>query len=201
MPFRGDDAFRGCKLAHTQKMRCITLPDEKARGNFLFRFNRNRLHAAGYFPPTLSSLTRYRKGDCMSSISSGVSRYIHAACAAFALFSSTSVYAQTEHLARDPFAVVPFYDPQRLQEIAALDDQSFVSQLFAPSGNVTLIEQLFPSENAVFPVSHGFAGVQNACLRTRMALACRLYVDDLIDINQRNAPQGGAYTNPFEPRW
>lgn len=62
-----------------------------------------------------------------------------------------------------------------------------------------LIEQLFPRDIPVFPVSHGFAGVRDACQRTRDTCACRLHLDDLISINQRHMAPAGVHVNPFEP--
>jgi hypothetical protein len=135
----------------------------------------------------------------MSSISSGQLRCVHSGFAALALFFAVGAQAQPAYLPPDPFAAVPFYDPQALQEIASLDDEAFLNRLFGPSGNVLLIEQLFPPDLTVFPISHGFAGVQDVCRRTHNTYACRLHVHDLISINQRHAAPSGTYTNPFEP--
>lgn len=135
----------------------------------------------------------------MSSISSGQLRCVHSGFAALALFFAVGAQAQTAHSLPDPFAAVPFYDAQALQEIARLDDEAFLNRLFGPSGNVLLIEQLFPRDLPAFPISHGFAGLQDACRRTRNTYACRLHVDDLISINQRHMAPYGVHINPFEP--
>jgi hypothetical protein len=135
----------------------------------------------------------------MSSISPGRLRCVHSGIAAFALFFAVGAQAQAEYSLPDPFAVVPFYDPQGLQEIASLDDETFLNRLFGSSGNVLLIDQLFPPDLPVFPISHGFAGVQQACRRTGNTYACRLHVDDLISINQRHTAPSRVHVNPFEP--
>lgn len=118
-----------------------------------------------------------------------------------ALFSGLAAIAQAQEAASEtsPFATAPFSDPMPLQQLIDLEDREFLRLLFDTSRGPKLLDRFFPPDTVIFPMSHGFAGTQDACLRTRSAPACRLYVHDLITINEEKGPQNRAFSNPFAP--
>lgn len=118
-----------------------------------------------------------------------------------ALFSGLAAIAQAQEPASapSPFASAPLNDPQPLQQLIGLDDSEFLRRLFDTSRGPDLLDRFFPPGTVIFPMSHGFAGTQDACLRMRSAPACRLYVHDLITINEEKGPQNRVFSNPFAP--
>ncbi|QDZ29540.1 hypothetical protein [Noviherbaspirillum sp. UKPF54] len=118
-----------------------------------------------------------------------------------ALFSGLAMAAPAQDSAQEqsPFAAVPFLEPQPLQELIALDDGEFLRRLFDARQGSRLVDRLFPAELTIFPLSHGFAGAQDACLRMRTPQACRLYLHDLVTINEDKLQQNRVLSNPFAP--
>lgn len=118
-----------------------------------------------------------------------------------ALFSGLTSFAQAQASASDqnPFAGLPFNDPQPLLQLMTLDDSAFLRRLFDTGSGPDILDRLFPSGQTVYPMSHGFAGPQSTCLQTRSALACRLYMADMITINEDNGSQSRVHSNPFAP--
>lgn len=107
--------------------------------------------------------------------------------------------AQEDPPEQSPFAAAPFLDPQPLQELIALDDGEFLRRLFDARQGSRLVDRLFPADPAIFPMSHGFAGARDACLRLRTPQACRLYLHDLVMINEDKLQQNRVLSNPFAP--
>jgi len=103
---------------------------------------------------------------------------------------------------RNPFDVLPDRDPRALQQLLDLDDVQFARTLQENNGAQfrSTVEPFDPPGTTVFPVSHGFAGVKQACLAARTATACRLYVSDLLAIQRERQTAAGVTNNPFTPR-
>lgn len=118
-----------------------------------------------------------------------------------ALLSGLSLLAAAQEPVpeQDPFAAAPFTNPQPLEALLALDDGEFLRRLFAASGGTSLFDRLLPAGATVFPMSHGFAGARDACARMRTVQACRLYLHDLIMINEEKLRQHRVLSNPFAP--
>jgi hypothetical protein len=104
-----------------------------------------------------------------------------------------------EVVAEQPFAAVPITGPAELQQLAALGDAEFNRRIFAGAapGRSPFLERFFPPGIPSFPLSHGFAGPQSACLQSRSPLPCRLYVEDLTNIQFQRQPGGGVLNNPL----
>lgn len=116
-------------------------------------------------------------------------------------FSGLAMIAQAQEATpeQNPFAAAPFLNPQPLQELIALDDSEFLRRLFDTQGGTRLVDRLFPAELTTFPISHGFAGARDACLRTGTPQTCRLYLHDLVTINEEKLQQNRVLSNPFAP--
>jgi hypothetical protein len=98
-----------------------------------------------------------------------------------------------------PFDVIPAANPADLQQIAALSDNELLARLFdgAPLGQAPGLQRFFPAGTRVFPMSHGFAGARDACLKQRSVVACRLHLQDLYKINANRRAPPGLMNNPF----
>lgn len=98
-----------------------------------------------------------------------------------------------------PFDVLPAASPAELQQIAALSDNELLARLFngGPPGAAPGLQRFFPVGTRVFPMSHGFAGARDACLKQRSVVACRLHVQDLYKINASRRAPPGLMNNPF----
>ena len=103
---------------------------------------------------------------------------------------------------RDPFDVLPGRDPQALQQLLDLDDTQFGRLLQENNGARfrSIVSAFDPPGTAVFPVSHGFAGMRQACLVARAAVACRLYVSDLLAVQRERQNAAAVTNNPFTSR-
>lgn len=120
--------------------------------------------------------------------------------AAFIIALATStVAAQEEGPDEFPFNVLPAVNPAELQQLAALGDAELLSRLFsgAAPGRAPVLEKFFPPGTQIFPMSHGFAGPQEACMRARSSEACRLHLQDLQAIQSAKQPPPGLSNNPF----
>lgn len=102
----------------------------------------------------------------------------------------------------NPFDVLPDRNPQPLQQLLELDDTQFSNVLQEDNGARfrSIVAAFDPPGTAVFPVSHGFAGARQACLAARAAVACRLYVSDLLAVQRERQDAGAATNNPFTAR-
>jgi len=103
---------------------------------------------------------------------------------------------------RNPFDTLPDRNPQELQQLLELDDAQFNNAVQENNGARfrSIVSAFDPPGMAVFPISHGFAGVRQACLETRAAVACRLYVSDLLAVQRERQNAAGVSNNPFTPR-
>lgn len=99
----------------------------------------------------------------------------------------------------DPFDVIPPLNPQPLQQLANLSDTQFQEIVLENNGENfrAIVANFDPPGLSVFPVSHGFAGTKEACLRDQVVAACRLYVLDLLTIQQRKQADAPTTNNPF----
>lgn len=124
--------------------------------------------------------------------------HITALIAGTAIVLAPCASAQQEEPDTFPLDVLPAADPAELNRLAALPDQLLIDALFrdAPPGRSPVLERYSPSGAPGFPVSHGYAGPRDACLRYRAPAACRLHLEDLTTIQLRMRP-GGATGNPF----
>lgn len=92
----------------------------------------------------------------------------------------------------------PYRDPQPLRELTSLDDAQLQRRLSAdPAGFRRTVQGFFPPALEAHRRSRGFAGSQEACLRTASALPCRLYLNDLIEANRDKEERGRVLANPF----
>jgi hypothetical protein len=92
----------------------------------------------------------------------------------------------------------PYRSPQALEELANLNDDGLQRRLNAdPAGFRSNLQNFFPPALDAHRRSHGFAGPQEACLRTASALPCRLHLDDLIELNRSKEERGRVFANPF----
>lgn len=103
---------------------------------------------------------------------------------------------------RNPFDVLPDRNPQELQQLLELDDTQFNEALQENNGARfrSIVSAFDPPGTSVFPVSHGFAGAKQACLVARVAVACRLYVNDLLAVQHERQNAGAVSNNPFTSR-
>lgn len=103
---------------------------------------------------------------------------------------------------RDPFDALPDRNPQELQQLLELDDAQFNNAVQENNGARfrSIVSAFDPPGTSVFPVSHGFAGVRQACLVARTPVACRLYVSDLLAIQRERQNAAGVSNNPFTSR-
>lgn len=104
----------------------------------------------------------------------------------------------------DPFDVIPARNPQALQQLADLDDARFAS-LVSENGGAgfrQILAPYDPGDTPIFPVSHGFAGARQACLRHNNIAACRLYTVDLLNVQlekqNRGVMPGSAPVQPVQ---
>ena len=99
----------------------------------------------------------------------------------------------------DPFDAAPSRNPQALQQLANLNDAQFQSVLAENNGARfrAIVAEFDPPGLSVFPVSHGFAGPKEACLRARVATACRLYTSDLLAVQREKENRAAVTNNPF----
>lgn len=99
----------------------------------------------------------------------------------------------------DAFDTLPARDPQPLQQLADLDDAQFQNAIAENNGARfrAIVAEFDPPGLSVFPVSHGFAGVKEACLRARVLTACRLYTIDLLTVQREKRNRAGVTNNPF----
>lgn len=103
---------------------------------------------------------------------------------------------------RNPFDALPNRDTQQLQQLLDLDDTRF-GQLVQENNGArfrSIVSAFDPPGTAVFPVSHGFAGVKQACLAARAAVACRLYISDLLAVQRERQDAAAVSNNPFASR-
>lgn len=113
--------------------------------------------------------------------------------------SGTAV-AQEEGPDTFPLDDLPAADAAELNRLAALPDAALLEQLFggAPPGRSPVLERFSPPGLTLrYPVSHGYAGPRDACLRYRVPAACRLHLEDLMTIQLRRQPGAGSGANPF----
>lgn len=99
----------------------------------------------------------------------------------------------------DPFDVIPSLTPQPLQQLADLNDAQFQNIVLENNGERfrAIVASFDPPGLSIFPVSHGFAGTKEACLRDHTVAACRLYVIDLLTVQQRRQANTSITNNPF----
>lgn len=99
----------------------------------------------------------------------------------------------------DPFDVLPSHNPLALLQLAALDDARFQNVVLENNGERfrAIVASFDPPDLSIFPVSHGFAGAKEACLGDRVIEACRLYVIDLLTVQQRKPANSSVTNNPF----
>lgn len=100
----------------------------------------------------------------------------------------------------DPFNVLPSHNPLALLQLAALSDTQFQAVVLENNGERfrSIVADFDPPDLLVFPASHGFAGGKEACLSDRVIEACRLYVIDLLMVQQRKPKNASATNNPFD---
>lgn len=111
---------------------------------------------------------------------------------------ATHVAAQEDGPDQFPFEVLPAADQAELRQIAALPDDALIERIFgrAGPGQAPGLQKFYPPGTQIFPLSHGFAGPQEACLRGRSPVACRLHVQDLLTVQSAKQPPG-LTNNPF----
>lgn len=117
---------------------------------------------------------------------------------ALAVCSMPAHVTAQEEADQFPFDVLPAADRAELEQLAALPDAVLIDRLFgrAAPGQAPGLQKFYPPGTQVFPLSHGFAGPQEACIRSRSAAACRLHVQDLQAIQSAKQPPGLS-NNPF----
>jgi len=115
---------------------------------------------------------------------------------AFALACASAVAQEPP----DPFNVLPPHNPLALLQLTALDDTQFQKLVLENNGERfrTIVADYDPPGVSVFPASHGFAGAKEACLGDRVIVTCRLYVNDLLKVQQRKQANASATNNPFD---
>jgi hypothetical protein len=95
---------------------------------------------------------------------------------------------------------LPYRDPQPLQDLLNLDDTRLQNRLNNDWDQVRqTLELFFPAGSATSGTSRAFAGSQSECLRNRSAVACRVYLSNLVTINKEKQQQGGLLANPLAP--
>jgi hypothetical protein len=102
-----------------------------------------------------------------------------------------------------PVALPPAANPQALQQWIALDNPRFEALVRNDWPSVQrVLEGFYPPGLTPTPtsVSMGFAGPQIACLEEQAPVACRIYMTDLLRLNQSGSLPGRAGNNPFLPR-
>jgi hypothetical protein len=105
-----------------------------------------------------------------------------------------TAYSQTGN----PFDRLPYHNPQQLREWVSLDDARFQELLIRDWTRVRAeLDASFPPGLVIFPLPRSFAGPQQACLNSRVPAACRIYMTDLIQINQQKENQKRAGTGAF----
>jgi len=111
-------------------------------------------------------------------------------------FACVSAVAQESP---DPFNILPSHNPLALLQLAALDDVQFQGAILENNGERlrTIVASFDPPGLSVFPVSHGFARAKEACLSDHITEACRLYVIDLLAVQQRKLANASVANNPF----
>lgn len=94
---------------------------------------------------------------------------------------------------------LPYHNPQELQVLVSLDDHQLQNRINTDWNNLRkTLDRFFPSGLLLTPHRHAFAGPQQACLQSRSAGACRIYMRDLIEINKQKERQGGSLLfNPW----
>lgn len=99
----------------------------------------------------------------------------------------------------DPFDALPSHNPLALLQLAALNDAQFQDVVLENNGERfrAIVASFDPPDLSIFPVSHGFAGAKEACLGDRVIEACRLYVIDLLTVQQRKSANSSVTNNPF----
>ncbi|MES2537578.1 MAG: hypothetical protein V4632_17095 [Pseudomonadota bacterium] len=123
-------------------------------------------------------------------------------CAAAAL--AVSGYASvTQAQTTNVFDVLPYRNPQTLEQWMRLDDARFQSLLDNRFDHVhVVLDRYFPPDLVIVPIPLGFAGPQQACLTypsSHAPLACRIYMGDLIAImlTKQKKVQESPRVSPF----
>lgn len=111
-------------------------------------------------------------------------------------FACASAIAQESP---DPFNILPSHNPLALLQLAALNDLQFQRVILENNGERlrTIVASFDPPGLSVFPLSHGFARAKEACLSDHILEACRLYVIDLLTVQQRKLANASVTNNPF----
>ncbi|MDB5797071.1 MAG: hypothetical protein JWP36_973 [Paucimonas sp.] len=92
---------------------------------------------------------------------------------------------------------------QTLRDWIALDPQRFDALV---QNNFPAVQRVlggfYPPGLEPTPAtqSHGFAGPQRSCIEDQAPRACRIYMADLLRLNQAGALPGNAAANPFARR-
>jgi hypothetical protein len=111
--------------------------------------------------------------------------------------SSADTHAQTDRA--NPYGVLPYHNPQELQDLVNLDDRQLQDRINTDWNNLRkTLDRFFPPGLVITPHRQGFAGPQQGCLQNRSAPACRTYMRELITINKQKEQQGGSLLhNPW----
>ncbi|MEN3293845.1 MAG: hypothetical protein V7642_3098 [Burkholderiales bacterium] len=86
-----------------------------------------------------------------------------------------------------------------LQDLINLDDHQLQGRIESDWAEIrATLDRSLPPGQVAAPRPHGFAGPQQACLQSRTAAACRIYMRDLVVINKQKEQQGGSLLlNPW----
>jgi hypothetical protein len=95
-------------------------------------------------------------------------------------------FAGAAHAQINVFDVLPYRNPQTLQQWMKLDDAQFTRLLDTRFDHVhKVLDRYYPPDLVIVPIPLGFAGPQQSCLTyptSHAPLACRIYMGDLIAI-------------------
>jgi hypothetical protein len=106
--------------------------------------------------------------------------------------------ASGQESAASAIDAAPYRDTKALQDLANLDDVQLQGRLSADFPRIQqTLRAFFPATLDVRRRSHGFAGAEQACLRTRAAIPCRLHMNDLIELNREKEQRSRILMNPF----
>jgi hypothetical protein len=98
----------------------------------------------------------------------------------------------------DPFSSIPYRNPLPLEQLLALNDVAFSHAVEANNGQQfrSTVNPFDPPGLTIFPIPLSFAGVKTECLDEMSAVACRLYVAELLKIQHTKEGRGAADGNP-----
>jgi hypothetical protein len=114
--------------------------------------------------------------------------------AAFAVFGVAGI-AQADD---DPFGGVPYRNPKPLQDLLSLDDTQFQNAVRGDFGRIrALLDAHLPPATLTDPLPRNIAGPRNVCLREHQPSACRVHLQDVLQIERDKEARGAAVASPF----